>query len=136
MSPDPNIFSLVYFLLITFNFCKVDKFNFDIKDLLGSIQEYSTRPLVIRQIPIRKEDKIIGSSDVIHERAYLYEKDKPSQVVKIPEELSSTHSEIREKVLETLADFEDALMEKILEDIPTSTEEIYESLKKSTYIFR
>ena len=109
---------------------KIDNFNFDIKDLLGLIQEYSPCPLVIRQIPIREGDKIIGSTDVIHERAYTYEKNKPSQIVKIPENILSTRNEIREKVLETLADFDDALMEKILEDVPTSTEEIYEHLKK------
>ena len=109
---------------------KVDKINFNIKDLLGSIQEYSLSPLVIRQIPIREGDKIIGSSDIIHERAYIYENEKPSKIVKIPDNLSSTHTEIREKVLETLADFDDQLMEKILEDLPTSTDEIYENLKK------
>ena len=81
---------------------KVDSINFDIKDLLGLIQEYSSLPLVIRQIPIREGEKIIGSADVIHERAYKYEKDKPSKIVKIPEELSSARSEMREKVLETL----------------------------------
>ena len=48
---------------------KVDNFNFDMKDFLGSIQEYSPRPLVIRQIPIREGDKIVGAADVIHERA-------------------------------------------------------------------
>ena len=60
----------------------------------------------------------------------LMTKDKPSQIVKIPEELSSIRNEIREKVLETLADFDDVLMEKILEDVPTSTEEIYKYLTK------
>ena len=109
---------------------KVDNFNFDIKELLGAVQEYSPCPLVIRQIPIREGDKIIGAADVIHERAYVYEKDKPSQIVKVPEQLSSTRVEIREKLLETLADFDDTLMEKIIEDLPTSTEEVYENLKK------
>ena len=109
---------------------KVDNFNFDIKELLGTIQEYSSLPLVIRQIPIREGDKIIGAADVIHERAYAYTENKPSEIVKIPENLSSTRNEIREKLLETLADFDDALMEKILDDVPTSTEEIYEHLKK------
>ena len=109
---------------------KVDNLNFDIKELLGTIQEYSLLPLVIRQIPIREEDKIIGAADVIHERAYAYTENKPSEIVKIPEHLSSTRDEIREKLLETLADFDDALMEKILDDVPTSTEEIYEHLKK------
>ena len=105
---------------------KVDNLNFDIKELLGTIQEYSLLPLVIRQIPIREGDKIIGAADVIHERAYAYTENKPSEIVKIPEHLSSTRDEIREKLLETLADFDDALMEKILDDVPTSTEEIYE----------
>ena len=109
---------------------KVDNLNFDIKELLGTIQEYSPLPLVIRQIPIREEDKIIGAADVIHERAYAYTENKPSEIVKIPEHLSSTRDEIREKLLETLADFDDSLMEKILDDVPTSTEEIYEHLKK------
>ena len=109
---------------------KVDNFNFDIKELLGDIQKYSQCPLVIRQIPIRENGKIIGATDVIHERAYAYEKDKPSQIVKIPDQLSSTRIEMREKVLEILADFDDSLMEKIIEDVPTSTEEVYENLKK------
>ena len=87
---------LINFYLVSFH----NKFDFNIKDLLGSLQEYSSRPLVLRQIPIKKDDQIIGSSDVIHERAYIYEKDKASQIVKIPEEISSTHSEIRKKVLE------------------------------------
>ena len=121
-----NKMSIPHILFIN----KVDSFNFDIKDLLGLIQEHSPRPLVIRQIPVREGDKIIGSTDVIHERAYMYEKQKPSQIVKIPEKLLSYRNETREKVLETLADFDDALMEKILEDVPTSTEEIYENLKK------
>ncbi len=112
------------------NHNKVDNINFDIKDLLGTIQEYSPRPLVIRQIPIREGDKIVGAADIIHERAYIYENEKPSQIVKIPEQLLSARAEIREKLLETLADFDDTLMEKILEDIPHSTEEIYENLKK------
>ena len=109
---------------------KVDNLNFDIKELLGTIQEYSLLPLVIRQIPIREGDKIIGAADVIHERAYAYTENKPSEIVKIPEQLSSVRAEIREKLLETLADFDDALMEKILDDVPTSNEEIYEHLKK------
>jgi len=109
---------------------KVDNLNFDIKELLGIVQEYSPKPLVIRQIPIKEGDKVIGAADVIHERAYEYSKNKPSQIVKIPEQLSSIRDEIREKLLETLADFDDALMEKILEDVPTTTEEIYEHLKK------
>jgi len=109
---------------------KVDNLSFDIKELLGTIQEYSPLPLVIRQIPIREGDKIIGAADVIHERAYAYTENKPSEIVKIPEQLSSVRAEIREKLLETLADFDDALMEKILDDVPTSNEEIYEHLKK------
>ena len=79
-------------------------------------------PLVIRQIPIREGDKITGSADVIHERAYIYEKNKASQIVKVPDEISSVRNEIREKTLETLAVFDYSLMEKILEDNPTSNE--------------
>ena len=109
---------------------KVDNYNFDIKSYLESIQEYSVKPLVIRQIPIRKADKVIDSVDVIHERAYMYEKGKHSKIIDIPEEMLSQRKEIREKVLETLADFNDVLMEKILEDTPTSNEEIYENLQK------
>ena len=127
---DTNLYQNLMDLLGDNLFEDLDITNFDIKELLGAIQEYSPGPLVIRQIPIREEDKIIGAADVIHERAYVYEKDKPSQIVKVPEQLSSTRVEIREKLLETLADFDDALMEKIIEDVPTSTEEVYENLKK------
>ena len=43
---------------------KVDNLNFDIKELLGIVQEYSPKPLVIRQIPIKEGDKVIGAADV------------------------------------------------------------------------
>lgn len=84
--------------------------------LISELQPMSREPLALRQIPIREGDAVVGYVDLALERAYRYRPGKESERIEIPGELSALEHEDRVHLLETLADFDDALMEALLMD--------------------
>ncbi|MBB5520186.1 elongation factor G [Amphiplicatus metriothermophilus] len=100
---------------------RVDETRVRVRALLQALQTYSDRPLVLRQVPIRDKDRIVGAIDLVSERAWKYREGAPSELIEIPETEKPVESEAREAMLDTLADFDDGLLEQILEDkIPPS----------------
>ncbi|HEX8057542.1 MAG TPA: elongation factor G, partial [Novosphingobium sp.] len=91
-----------------------------VRDLIAELQPMSGEPLALRQIPIRAKDEggehVIGYVDLAMERAYRYRPGKESERVEIPGELLEREREERGHLLETLADFDDALLETLLMD--------------------
>ena len=87
-----------------------------IRELIAQLQPMSREPLALRQIPIRQGDQVTGYVDLALERAYRYCPGKESERVEIPGELLEREREERGHLLETLADFDDALLEALLMD--------------------
>ena len=87
-----------------------------IRDLIAKLQPMSREPLTLRQIPIREGERITGYVDLALERAYRYRPGKESERVDIPGEVLEREREERTHLLETLADFDDALLEALLMD--------------------
>ena len=92
-----------------------------IRDLIGELQPMSREPLVLRQIPIRAKseqgaEQVTGYVDLALERAYRYRPGKASERVEIPGDVLPREREERTHLLETLADFDDALLEALLMD--------------------
>lgn len=87
-----------------------------IRAVIEALQPMSREPLALRQFPIREGDAITGYVDVALERAFRYQPGKPSAPMPIPAELTEREAEERRKLLETLADFDDALLESLLMD--------------------
>ena len=87
-----------------------------IRELIAQLQPMSREPLALRQIPIREGDQVTGYVDLALERAYRYCPGKESERVEIPGELLERKREERGHLLETLADFDDALLEALLMD--------------------
>ena len=92
-----------------------------IRDLIAQLQPMSREPLALRQIPIRAKteqggEQVTGYVDLALERAYRYRPGKPSERVEIPSEVLAREREERTHLLETLADFDDALLEALLMD--------------------
>ena len=89
---------------------------------------------VLTQIPIGLEDQHEGVVDLFLMKAFYFEGDNGEKVVEkeIPEELKTQAEEYRQKMIEALADFDDALAEKFLneEDIPL--QELYSVARKAT----
>ena len=54
---------------------KMDQVNGPVRDLIASAQQHSSRPLVLRHIPISEGGHITGYVDLVAERAYHYKLD-------------------------------------------------------------
>ena len=109
---------------------KIDKAAGGVRDLVAALQTVSTRPLVLRQVPIREGDKVTGYLDLARERAYLYRPGAASEMVEIPDAMKEEEAEARYQMLEKMADFDDHLMEQLLEDVEPPSAEVFEQLTR------
>lgn len=97
-----------------------------VSDLMAALQDVSERPLALRQVPLRDGEEISGYVDLVSERAYKYEQGQRSALIQLPEDAQDEETLAREELLETLADFDDALLEKLLEDVQPDKSDVYE----------
>lgn len=109
---------------------KIDKAFGRVQELLASLQSVSNRSLVLRQIPIVKDNLMTGYVDLASERAYVYKEGAASKIIELPPDLAEYEGSSRFTMLEQLADFDDHLMEELLEDIEPDKEEIYQLLSE------
>lgn len=112
---------------------KVENSTLPVREVINALQEYSHLPLVLREIPIRENGTVTGFVDLISERAYAfkdgeYKENVSAHLVKIPENVDAKREEARQKILENLADRDDAVLEKILEDALPAKSELFSSL--------
>jgi len=107
---------------------KVDKAIAGVRDTLKMLQPASSVPLLLRQIPVRKDGIVIGSIDLALERAYIYREYAESEVAEIPGDDKARELEARFSMLETLADHDDHLMEQLLEEIEPPKDAIFDDL--------
>ena len=111
---------------------KIDTLEGSLRDTLAALQAYAAHPLVLRQVPITEGEAVTGYVDVVSERAYRYRRGQPSELIQIPSALRDAEQEAKDRLVETLADHDDALLEKVLEDIPPSTDELYADLRRTS----
>jgi elongation factor G len=86
------------------------------------------------QLPIGSEDQFPGIIDLVRMRAYLYANDLGTDIreAEIPEDYLSQAEEFRAKLIESVAETDDALTEKYLEGEELTEEEIKSGLRKAT----
>ncbi len=84
--------------------------------LMAELQPMSREPLALRQLPIREGEQVTGYVDLALERAYRYRPGAPSEAIVMPADLAAQEQADRAQLLETLADFDDALLEALLAD--------------------
>jgi elongation factor G len=109
---------------------KIDKAEARVRDIVPMLQPASTKPLVLRQVPIWENDIVTGFIDLALERAYVYREHAPSEVMEIPGTLADREKEARFSMLEKLADYDDELMEQLLEDVPPPRDKVFDDLSK------
>ncbi|MDR0393490.1 MAG: elongation factor G [Puniceicoccales bacterium] len=100
-----------------------------VKDILGA------NPCPI-QIPIGAEEKFRGVVDLIKMKAIFWHDETMGaeySIEEIPADLLEEAQEWRDKMLETVAEYDDAVMEKYFDDPSTiSEEEIKSAIRKAT----
>ncbi|MBY5713866.1 elongation factor G [Rhizobium leguminosarum] len=96
-----------------------------LRDVIASLQDYANHTLLLRQIPIREGDRVIGSCDLISERAWRYREGQTSALIAIPESAAEREHEARSELLEHLSEFDDWLLEELIEDREPPSDALY-----------
>jgi elongation factor G len=86
------------------------------------------------QLPIGSEDHFLGVVDLIAERAFVYTDDlgTHSESHAIPDDMKEIVADYRTRMIDAVAEFDDALMEKYLDGKPLTQEEIIAAMRKGT----
>jgi elongation factor G len=114
---------------------KMDRIGADFFSAVNMMgKRFASIPLPV-QIPAGSEDNFYGVIDLLNEKLLTW--DNMSQgseytVEEVPEELLTQTKRNREKIIETLANIDDALAEKYLCGKEITVTEIMESLRKAT----
>lgn len=109
---------------------RIDTLAAPVKELLAALQEQAKRPLVLRQLPIREGEAVVGYVDLVSERAYRYRPGESSELIQISSAAATSEKEAHEALIEALADHDDALLEKVIEGAVPTPAEIYGHLQK------
>ncbi|HEY3638423.1 MAG TPA: elongation factor G [Rhizomicrobium sp.] len=118
--------SIPHFLFIN----KIDKATGGLRELLGSLQEASDKPLLLRQIPIWENGIVTGFVDLALERAYVYREHDESKIIELSGDVQEEEKQARFSMLERLADYDEHLMEELLSDIEPPRDEVFGDLSK------
>jgi elongation factor G len=119
--------------------CFVNKLDRTGADYFRCVDMMVTRlnatPLVL-QLPIGNEASFIGVVDLLEMRALTWrgetQKGDDYAIEEIPADMLESATHWREKLIETLADVDDAVMEKYLEGETLSIDEIRAAIRRAT----
>jgi elongation factor G len=113
---------------------KMDRTGADFYRVYGQIRDRMRANAVPIQIPIGQESDLRGIVDLVKMRAYIYNDEVGNDIseVDIPEEVQENADKFRLKLVESVAETDDALTEKYLEGEALTEAEIRQALRKGT----
>jgi len=97
-----------------------------VRDIVAALQVYCRHGIILRQIPIREGGEVVGAVDLISERAWRYREGEPSALIELPDSAADREQEARTELLESLADYDDALLEQLIEDKLPPSEDVFD----------
>src|SRR5581483_1819273 len=117
--------------------CFINKMDRVGADFFHSVETIVTRlkcrPVPI-QLPVGKEDQFKGVIDLVEMKALLWRDETLGaqfDMVEIPEEYREQAAEYREKMIEAVAEHDDALFEKFVEGHQLTNQEIRSGIRKA-----
>jgi len=122
-----NEFLLPRFMAIN----KLDKEHSDFGHALDTAANSFARSIVPFTLPIGKEENFRGVVDVVHQKAYEFDEHGKAKEIPIPDEGKDVFDKTRERLIELVAESDDALMEKYFADGTLPEEDIYPNLAKA-----
>ncbi len=116
---------------------KMDRTGADFFEVERQIKDRLKANPVPIQIPIGAEDNFQGVVDLVEMKAVIWDDDQSLmgqkfEIVDIPEDLVEKAEEYREKLIEAVAETDEALMEKYFNGEELTKEEIKAGIKKGT----
>ena len=107
---------------------KVDKTDFSPRNVLEWLQPASSKPLILRQLPIMKGSIVTGFVDLALERAFVYQEHLESKLIDMPADMAELEKSQRFAMLERLADHDDEMMEQLLSDMEPPRDRVFSDL--------
>lgn len=113
---------------------KMDRTGANFFKVYEQVRDRLRSNAVAIQIPIGSETEFRGIVDLVRMRAKLYNNDLGTDIEdgEIPEDIKELAQEYRSKLVESVAETDEALLEKYLEGEEISEEEIRQVLRKGT----
>ncbi|MBT2575736.1 elongation factor G [Bacillus sp. ISL-51] len=113
---------------------KMDKIGADFLYSVGTLRDRLQANAHAIQLPIGAEDNFEGIIDLVENVAYFYEDDlgTRSDAKEIPEEYKEQAEELRNSLIEAVAELDEELMEKYLEGEEISIPELKAAIRKGT----
>jgi elongation factor G len=122
-----NEFILPRMMVIT----KLDKEHADFGAALESAQKTFSRAIIPFTLPIGKEKDFRGVVDVVHMKAYELGADGQAKEIDIPSEGRDLVDKTRERLVELVAESDDALLEKYFEQGTLEESDILPNINKA-----
>lgn len=122
-----NEFMLPRFMVIN----KIDKEHGDFGHALETATTSFARSIVPFTLPIGSEGDFRGVVDVVHQKAYEFDENGKAKEIPLPESGRDVFDRTRERLIEIVAESDDALMEKYFNDGTLPEEDIYPNLAKA-----
>ncbi len=107
----------------------VDNANF--QDVAAKLQELYGNHVAPIQLPIRENEKFVGYADVLTTKGYRFTVKSQVEECPVPGDVEGSLSEIRDQVLESVAETSEELMEKYFGGEEFTDEEINDALKQN-----
>lgn len=110
---------------------KLDKERSDFGAALDSARQAFSRAIVPFTLPIGKEKDLRGVVDVVHLKAYEFDANGKAKEIPIPEAGRDVVDKERERLIEVIAESDDALMEKYFEQGTLEESDIIPNISKA-----
>ncbi|MDI6780538.1 MAG: elongation factor G [bacterium] len=114
---------------------KMDKIGADFLKVVSMMKDRLMANPVPIQIPIGQAEKFNGVIDLVEMKGIVWDGEELGavfRIIDIPLELKEEAEKQRHDMIESLSEFDDALMEKYIHDEPVSIDEIKRVLRKAT----
>jgi len=108
---------------------KMDKENANFSKALGEIEKAFGKDALPMQLPIGSGESFKGIADLIKMKAFTFDNGKATES-EIPADMMPEVEEYRKKLIEKIAESDDAMLEKYLEGVTLTDEEIIKGIKE------
>ena len=122
-----NEFMLPRLMVVT----KLDKERADFGTALDSARGTFSRAIVPFTLPIGREKEFKGVVDVVHMKAYEFDEQGKARERELPSEGRDVIDAAREKLIEVIAESDDALLEKYFENGTLEDEDLLPNINKA-----
>ncbi len=122
-----NEFLLPRFMVVN----KLDKERADFGHAIDTAAQSFARSIVPFTLPIGKEADFRGVVDVVHQKAYEFDANGKAKEIPIPEQGRDVFDKTRERIIELVAESDDALLEKYFENGTLDEADIIPNLSKA-----